>query len=406
MCFELDEVRPVAWRDYPRPMRRLDTVSRERLLLAAALERAGAAYTAEPVFADLRRGLNALRRRALERALLLAARLPACPPVEEAIRLEQLEADLTAALRAMPGTRAVRPALDFALPEEADQLYRFANLLDAEQDAPAERVTGGRTEITPGRPCIAAHRHPCDSAFPPLDFDTAPRAALLAVALMAPLQRHVASLYLQRAGETADADVRALFAEMALIEEQHAAQYESLWDPRRTPLENLPLRAEALCYAYESLGAAETDGTLRALWRQNLSEARRDLDALGGLLRACAGIEPDPRTEAFPPPFLFGDTSALVRALMPQQVTLTMLEDSLVPSGLLPADCRYFAWQRALNGSGESTPSHRAVRRYAARYGTDYRFERGANPIEALQNRRTDNVTLGCEPLAAMRTGK
>ena len=383
---------PAAWRDFPRPLRRLNAMSRERLLLAALLERCAAAHAVENAPVELRPKLAWLRRRSLERSLRLAARLPACPPVEEAVRLDQLEADLTAALRAVPGTGAIRPALDFALLEETDQLYRFANLLDAEQDAPAESVTGGRTEITPGRPCIAAHRHPLDSAFRPLDFDGAPRAALLAVALLAPLERHVSSLYARRAGEAADGGARALFAEMALIEEQHASQYESLWDPRRAALQNLPLRAAALRYAYISLEAMETSETLRALWRDHLAETAKDLEAL----RALAGGDPD---EDFPPPFLFGDASALARELMPRQVTLTMLEDSLVPSGLLPADCRYFAWQRALNGDGEATPSHRVVRRYAGRYGTDYRFERTPNPIEALQNRRADNVSLGCAPL-------
>ncbi|MBO4298152.1 MAG: hypothetical protein J5998_05080 [Clostridia bacterium] len=385
-----------AWRDFPRPLRRLDGPARERLTLAALLEKCMASHPIEPAYADLRRALAGLRRRALERALSLCALLPVCRPVEEAIRLEQLEADLTAALRAVAGTGPVRPALDFALLEETDQLYRFANLLDAEQELPAERVTGGRAEITPGRPCIAAHRHPYDSAFRPLDFDAAPLAARLTVALLAPLERHMASLYVQRTGEAADREARALFAEMALIEEQHASQYESLWDPRRTALENLPLRAAGLCYAYRSLVAAETNETLRGVWRDNLAAAEADMAALSAL----AGCAP---TADFPPPFLFGDTSALARDLMPRQVTLTMLEDSLVPSDLLPAGCRYFAWQRALNGSGADTPSHCVVRRYAARYGTDYRFERKANPIEALQNRRADNIQLGCEPLAFLR---
>ena len=376
------------WRDYPKPLRRLDGPGRERLTLAARLEACLAAHAVESVHADQRRALAVVRRGALERALRLNALLPACPPVEEAVRLEQLEADLTAALRNVPGTGAIRPALDFALLEEADQLYRFSNLLDAEQDAPAERVTGGRVEITPGRPCVAAHRHPLDAAFRPLDFDAISQAARLSVALMAPLERDMAALYARRAGEATDRDARMLFAEMALIEEQHASQYESLWDARRTALENLTLRAAALCYAYYSLQAAETNPALREIFQNGLAAAREDHAALCGLANV-------PPVGEFPPPFLFGDTSALVRALMPRQVTLTMLEDSLVPSDLLPASCRYFEWQRALNGDGADAPSHRVIERYAARYGTDYRFERTPNPIEALQNRRADNNTLG-----------
>ena len=385
---------PRFWRDFPRPMTALDAPTRERLLLAALLERAHAACAA-PAFPDQRRALAMPRRAALRRALVLGARLPPCPPVEEAVRLEQLEADLTAALAQLPGAKRLRPALEFSLLEETDQLYRFSNLLDAEQERPAESVTGGRLEITPGRPCVAAHRHPLDSAFQPLDFDAAPQGAALALALMAPLQRQMASAYAARAAEAAHPLARGLFAEMALIEEQHAAQYESLWDPRRTPVESLLLRARALGYAYHSLRAMETDPDLRALWSAHLDETLADAASMAALLPEGAAQIGEP----FPPPFLFGDTSAFVRALMPRQVTLTMLEDSLVPAGQLPGDSRYFAWQRAFCGDGRSLPSHQAVARYAARYGTDYRFERRPSPIEALQNRRQDNILLGREAM-------
>ena len=230
-----------------------------------------------------------MRRGALERALRLNALLPACPPVEEAVRLEQLEADLTAALRNVPGTGAIRPALDFALLEEADQLYRFSNLLDAEQDAPAERVTGGRMEITPGRPCVAAHRHPLDAAFRPLDFDAASQAARLSVALMATLERDMAALYARRAGEATDRDARMLFAEMALIEEQHASQYESLWDARRTALEMLASRRVMQSpMGYIDMKRMEVDmrrtGLLSAQERR-LAEARQ------GFVRAAVSLD-------------------------------------------------------------------------------------------------------------------
>ena len=384
---------PRPWRDFPRPMTTLAAPARERLTLAWLLERALAAFTAEPAFADTRRALAPSRRAALQRALFLGAWLPACPPVEEALRLEQLEADLTAALCALPGAKRLRPALEFSLLEETDQLYRLANLLDAEQERPAESITGPQTEITPGRPCVSAHRHPLDSVFRPLDFAAVPQGAALALAIMAPLQRLMAAHYAARAAEAADPLARALFAEMALIEEQHATQYESLWDPRPAPLDNLLLRLRALGYAYHSLGAMETDAALRPVWAAHLEEALSDARSLSALLSPGAARPEEP----FPPPFLFGDTAALARSLMPRQATLTMLEDSLVPASLLPGDCRYFAWQRALCGDGDAAPSHRVVARYAARYGTDYRFERQPSPIEALQNRRRDNTRLGRE---------
>ena len=169
-------------------------------------------------------------------AMALAALLPSCLPVERAVRLEAAQASLTAAFYRMKGARPVRPALALYLIEETDRLYRFANLMDAEQEKPAESALDGLCEITPGRPCAAQHRAPEDALFEPLDFETAPHAAIYAVVIQSGVKRAVMRLYAEWTA-MAQEEARPMFAEAALLLGEQAAAYASLWDAALTAAE-------------------------------------------------------------------------------------------------------------------------------------------------------------------------
>lgn len=82
--------------------------------------------------------------------------------LETAISYEQLAVDLTAILARHVKDDYVKNALNFALLEDFDHLYRYANLLESELGIDANTLTGGYTEITPGRPTVAEPRHPYD----------------------------------------------------------------------------------------------------------------------------------------------------------------------------------------------------------------------------------------------------
>src|SRR3546814_7766944 len=56
----------------------------------------------------------------------------------------------------------LKQALDFALLEDFDHLYRYANLYELIDEKDASALTDSLTEITPGRPTIVEHRHPLD----------------------------------------------------------------------------------------------------------------------------------------------------------------------------------------------------------------------------------------------------
>lgn len=83
--------------------------------------------------------------------------------LETTISYEQLAVDLTAFLAQRATDKSFKAALDFALLEDFDHLYRYADLLENDMGVRAETLVGNYTEIMPGRPTIAHHRHPNDS---------------------------------------------------------------------------------------------------------------------------------------------------------------------------------------------------------------------------------------------------
>ena len=112
---------------------------------------------------DLRRDIALIRRHEQHQQKIISSLKPIDESdLETAIGYEQLAIDLTAILARHVKDDYVKNALNFALLEDFDHLYRFANLLESEQGIDANTLTGGYTEITPGRPTIAEPRHPYD----------------------------------------------------------------------------------------------------------------------------------------------------------------------------------------------------------------------------------------------------
>ena len=128
---------------------------------------------------ELRRQLARIRRGEQQQQKLVSMLKPADETIlEHTIGYEQLAVDLTAALAQTVGDEHVKKALDFALLEDFDHLYRYADLLDMETHVKAEDIVGRYTEIMPGRPTIAHHRHPFDSIKKPIGREADPMTKL------------------------------------------------------------------------------------------------------------------------------------------------------------------------------------------------------------------------------------
>ena len=108
---------------------------------------------------ELRRQLARIRRGEQQQQKLISMLKPADETIlEHTIGYEQLAVDLTAALAQMVGDEHVKRALDFALLEDFDHLYRYADLLDMETNVKAEDIV---------RPLHGDHARPPDHRPPP-----------------------------------------------------------------------------------------------------------------------------------------------------------------------------------------------------------------------------------------------
>ena len=119
---------------------------------------------------DLRRDLAMLRRSEQMQQKRIACLKPISESVlENTIAYEQLAVDLTATMAAREQNPYVKHCMDFALLEDFDHLYRYADLMNMETGEKAEDLVGGYTEIMPGRPTVSEHRHPYDDIKRPID---------------------------------------------------------------------------------------------------------------------------------------------------------------------------------------------------------------------------------------------
>src|SRR3954453_19904565 len=91
--------------------------------------------------------------------------------LETTISYEQVAVDLTGWIARHEPDPYLRQAYEFGVLEDFDHLYRYANLYEMIEHRKAESIVEGLTEVMPGRPTIAEHRHPYDNVRDPYDKD-------------------------------------------------------------------------------------------------------------------------------------------------------------------------------------------------------------------------------------------
>ena len=118
-------------------------------------------------------------------------------PLETTISYEQLAIDLTATLAQTDVDKNNIEALNFALLEDFDHLYRFSNLmlLDVPGANPAQLV-GKFTEIIPGRPTLAHHRYPMDDLRKPMNANKSDLYSKLVAGIITAAEQQTMNYYM------------------------------------------------------------------------------------------------------------------------------------------------------------------------------------------------------------------
>jgi hypothetical protein len=317
-------------------------------------------------------------------------------PLETTIGYEHLAVDLTAWLAQNEPNPYVKQTLDFALLEDFDHLYRYANLLHMDKNVPAHNLVQEYVEITPGRPTISEHRHPNEAVRFYVDFKTADIQTKLNTLIITAAEQQTMNFYMN-IGSTYYNDLgRQLYQEIAMIEEQHVSQYGSLLDPNYTWLENLLLHQYMECYLYYSFYQDEIDPNIKMIWESHLEQEIAHLHRAADLLaiyenKHWSAVVPGP----FPKLLKFHDTKQYVRQVMSNQTELTADYEHLKPIYDLPEYHGFFWYQNAVNNNVNMVPSHTVIMEHQRKYGRDYRSEIEAHPVESLRDRKTDNTQIG-----------
>ena len=353
---------------------------------------------------DLRRELAMIRRSEQQQQKLISALKPKDETLlEHTIGYEQLAVDLTAELAQREPDAHVKGALDFALLEDFDHLYRYADLLEMESGVLAEDLVGRYTEIMPGRPTISEHRCPFDSIRSYIDAKTAKLDTKLCVGVITGAEQQTMNYYMNVNGAYSSDLGRKLYQEIAMIEEQHVTHYGSLMDPRETWLECLLMHQYTECWLYWSCMQTETDLLIRGVWEMLLNQEITHLHKAAHMLQRLenkhySAVVGDGE---FPAPLSLHSNIDYVRGVLISSVQNTAVREGYADVNTLPADADFFAYQSKVNPSPDMVPSHTVIRQYIDRRGEDYRFQTRQHPIAQLQNRRADNTTVGREKTGA-----
>ena len=347
---------------------------------------------------DLRRELSITRSIEKQQQIKVSLLKPENESIlEHTIAYEQLAVDLTAELAKRESNCYVKKALDFALLEDFDHLYRYSNLLELEQGIHAEKLVGKYTEIMPGRPTISHHRFNKDNVKNHINTNMSDKQTILNTMIITAAEQQTMNYYMNVTNFAKTDLSRKLYMEIAQVEEEHVTQYESLMDSGASWLEMLLWHEYNECYLYWSCYVTETNPYVKAIWEEHLEMEIAHLKKASELLEKYENknwqeVIPDGE---FPAPISLHENIEYVRDILGSTVQFTGLLEDYVNINELPTDANFFQYQKIINPTIEIVPSHIVIDTHIRKYGKDYRFEVAPNPVKELRNRTCDNTTVG-----------
>ncbi len=346
---------------------------------------------------DLRREIALIRNQEQQQQKRISGLKPLNENMlETTISYEQLAIDLTANLAQNVACENTKAALDFALLEDFDHLYRFSNLLKTDFGVDAETLVGRFTEITPGRPTINEHRHPIDNVRCPMNSKKAETYTKLVGNIITAAEQQTMNFYMNMGQMYKNSMGRKLYTEIAMVEEEHVTQYESLKDPNLSWLEQWLMHEYTECYLYFSVMNDETDPYIKRIWKEHFEMEVAHLQRVAELLKkyekkSVKDVCPDPE---FPKLITLGSNKEYIRRVL-ETVGYTSCGEGYVLASELPDDHRFFNHLKTVNESDEKVASHIVINKHIEKFQKDYRFEDKPNPIKQLQNRKQDNTCVG-----------
>ena len=348
---------------------------------------------------DLRREISKIRRREQQQQKKIASLKPISESVlAHTIGYEQLAVELTAILAQRVKDKNVKNALNFALLEDFDHVFRFANLLDMDEDIKAENLLGYYTEVMPARPTISEHRHPIDAINNHINSKDADLFTKLAVNIITAAEQQTMNFYMNLANFYPNELGRNLYSEIAMIEEQHVSEYGSLLDVNCTWLESLVMHEYTECYLYYSVYEDESDEKIKKLWHSFYIEECAHLQKALSLLEKYEKKSIDdlfPTGAEFPELLKFGSNKDYVRKVLKETGNYTAYQENYERVDKLVKNAPFYKYNDTVTTPTSAVPSHMVIEKHIKDFGKDYRYEDKVSPIPSLRNRKEDNVEFG-----------
>jgi hypothetical protein len=321
--------------------------------------------------------------------------------LETTLGYEQIAVELTAWVAQNEPDPYLRQCYEFGVLEDFDHLYRYANLYEMLEGKKAEDIVDRLTEVTPGRPTVFEHRDPFDEVRRPMTSLAADPQSLVNALTVLCAEQQVFNYYSTIGNRFIEPLARALYIEIAQVEEQHVTHYESILDPTASWLENLVLHEYNECWNYYSYMQDETVPRIRQIWELHLGMELEHLRIAAELMRQIEKREPEALIMASGlKPLQIHENKAWLRQILGAQVDLTSKDSIFVPVSELPPDDRYFAWQAKANDAW--VPSERVIAEHVEKLGREYRFEsEGPNPVPGLRGEGETGYAQRTPPKAA-----
>jgi len=307
-------------------------------------------------------------------------------PLETTIGYEQVAVDLTAWLARTEPDPYIKQALDFALLEDFDHLYRYSDLYELLQGRHASELTQHLTEIMPGRPTFVQHRDPVDDLRKHFETHAVDPLSRMHVMTIVAGEQQTMNYYMNHGADFVEPIARGLYAEIAEIEEQHVTHYESLLDPLDSWIAMWVMHEYNETYMYWSFLQEETDPRVKAMWELHLNMEIGQLKAACRFLERYEGRDPRELLPRSLPevPVSMHSNKDYVREVLASQIDLRSDEGLYVHESEVGRNAPSRRYQASVNEGG--VPTEDVIDLTREKTGAEYRDETdGPHPVESLR---------------------
>lgn len=362
------------WRELtPKPISKLDddAFTRVRVILLNGIEQQANRFQhmCGQFNPTLRRALADIRRVEHHQQTMVNWLLGADhSPLETTIGYEQVAIEVTAAIAQQEPDEYLAQTYRFGLLEDFDHMYRYSALMDRVEGKDANNILQCYTDILPGRPTSEEHRAPEDDLREHYDRTTAAPISKMNALTIFSGEYQTRDYYMNIGPTFSDPVARALYAEIASIEEQHVTHYGSIIDPNETWLEKWLIYEATEAYNYYSCMTAETNPRLKAIWERFLDYELGHLHQVIELFKKFERRDPaEILPDKLPDPIAFQSQREFVRKTLREEMALRARGTQYVDkSEEGPASQQY---RQQLNSTG--SPSDAVARNYRWQPGTE-----------------------------------